>query len=149
MSDNVTKALELLRAEISAKRTELRVLEKAVADLERQLAPIEKTQTQSPTIKTPPPKAQIPWSENIDLVFEKYDRLKLNDVCERLMELGLVEEIDSSKRASISGTLSRKVTQGKLTKLPGGIYAKPLHGFIGPTIKNDEGAEPGIGSNSL
>lgn len=124
MSDNVKRAIELLQAEIAMRRQELARLEQTVSQLSHQL-PAPASDSTAP-LHNPPaqPTRAIAWSTAISEIFHKYDNLKLREVCMKLVEEGLVDSIDSARKASVSGTLTRKVQQGELVKAEDGTYSR-------------------------
>lgn len=124
MSDNVKRAIELLQAEIAMRRQELARLEQTVSQLSRQL-PAPASDATAP-LHSPPaqPTRAIAWSTAISEIFHKYDNLKLREVCMKLVEEGLVDSIDSARKASVSSTLTRKVQQGELVKAEDGTYSR-------------------------
>ena len=123
MSSNIQQAIDFLRKEVSAKKAEIRDLQDTIANLEGKIgvsAPRQPTSTTSEIEKAE--NKATPWSDSIDEVFLRHDHLALKDVCELLVEDGVIDEVTDGNRASVSSTLTRKVKQGKLTKRDG-IYS--------------------------
>jgi hypothetical protein len=136
--------IQASRAEIEERQRDIDALARSVSILERQLSQIPETKP----LPDEPQRSNIPWSSILSNLFQGDERLTLGQVCERLVTVGILSEIDPSKRASISSTLTRKVTQGELAKDEDGSYHRPpqpLHGFnVGVQAEGDESQPPAL-----
>lgn len=142
----IEDSIQVLREQIKASRAEIEDRQRDIDTLERTIAILERQLNQAPnalvmalqSVAYEIPKT-IPWSSLLSSLFQGGERLTSGQVCERLIADGVIAEIDPSKRASISSTLTRKVAQGELVKEEDGSYHRPLHGFnVGGELEKSE-----------
>lgn len=68
---------------------------------------------------------RIKWAPKIDAIFKDYDgELTLNEICEKLVEIGMEQAKEKKYKASILACVSRKTTQGKLYRVRSGVYRR-------------------------
>jgi hypothetical protein len=69
-------------------------------------------------------KDSIPWTKEILRVFDYYNNLTMDDICNKIAENGIPEALDKSNRNTIQALVHRQVAKHNLIKDDKGIFVK-------------------------